>query len=193
MPQHNQLAVIHEAGKVSEILQRDYPEIADAYREGMTQNEIIERFGLESVHRSISAVRTGVCLALKGLLSPDERQQLFQEHMVAMGQAVRDARKGIHAMTSEELGQTMTPKQRKQLVRSAMLSRGVIPWDHITDPQTGLTEEQYLKKILRSKNRRTYEDIAREINDRFYEGEAVRNWKSIKNFVYVRRRKKARA
>lgn len=187
----SQRAIIANAHKVAEIIVENFAEIAEAYREGKTQEVILKEYQLDQLHGNIAVVRTAISLAIKELIPEDERMDLWARKNKRSGENVKRKKLGIHRLTSKQLANTMTPEERQRRNWLGMEARGAMPWDLKIDPKTKVTEEVLCLRLLRAGGR-TREKIAQILNERVHEGREVRNETSVYNFEYNRKKGRAK-
>jgi hypothetical protein len=111
-----QYLAITEALELAIQLQKDYPQIADMYREGKTRQEIsdelriLSQYGIKSENVAVRAV--GHALAgytkpnfphpFEGLMPGSELERLSREHIQTNGHEGRIAKKGVFSLTPEQ-------------------------------------------------------------------------------------------
>ncbi len=113
--QTEQIAAIRLAAITGSQIQRDNPEIADLYRSGKTQPEIVEelqvqvRYNINNIQVAISAVCFSLigfknnsidrCDPYSGLLSEKESDELCRQHRSSSGERIRDGGIGIFGLS----------------------------------------------------------------------------------------------
>ena len=110
-----QLVAIRRSGEVGKRLQEDFPEIADRYRNGMTQPEISLEYCIQELYDTTSrdVARIAISYALRGydfggisypglIEADEERRNIGLEHNRENGKAAYEMGKGIHGMTAEQ-------------------------------------------------------------------------------------------
>jgi len=122
-----QISAIRRTIRLGFTLQNDYPEVAELYKQGSTQREIVETLGLQSkydVSRSIIENAVGRAIGghsggfdvkpYDGLLPPEEREKLVRDHRQECGiksgalygalggKKLYEEKRGVHAFTREE-------------------------------------------------------------------------------------------
>ena len=142
-----QLFAIRRAAELGKRLQEDFPEIADRYRNGMTQPEISLEYCIQELYDTTSrdVALAAVHFALGGydfggisypglIEDPEERRNIGLEHNRESGKATYEMRKGVHGLTAEQQSENgrkngkaayemrkgihgMTPEQRSETSR----------------------------------------------------------------------------
>lgn len=111
-----QIAAITLAGRIGKRLQKDRPELAELYRSGKTQPEIVEilnikeEYEIKSSRIAISAVCFALigfmgnprCKAYSGLMDENELETLCREHRNANGEKMRDEKVGFFSLSEDE-------------------------------------------------------------------------------------------
>jgi len=111
-----QVAAITLAGRIGKQIQKDHPEIANLYKLGKTQPEIVETlsvnetYGVESSQIAISAVCFALigfggntrCEAYSGLINKSELETLCQEHRSVSGERMREGGIGLFSISEED-------------------------------------------------------------------------------------------
>lgn len=154
-----QVAAIKSARALSEDLIGSHPEIADLYRGGLSQPEIVARLGIDKMALTMRIARSAVVMAIQRLI-PDEgerrRLALIQrrrsvltaqqaqtpETRRAHGLDLHQRGLGLHGLSPEarsKIGTTVVrlrlgihasnTQERKEVARQAVIAGGRIPWD----------------------------------------------------------------
>ncbi len=114
-----QLAAIELSSKTAIRLASDHPEIADAYRSGMTRPEIVDGFSITGEYGVTETIAlNSVYLALRDLIPSEEREALAREHYLANSRV--NARIGglRGGPRSQQLGvgiHSQTPEERREI------------------------------------------------------------------------------
>ncbi len=181
-------------------LQQDSPQIADLYREGRSQYDIVGDLGIEAaytVSREVArnAVRNalGGCasedskMIYEGLLEEDEMRRISLEHRRNSSRRVAndtlERAVGIH-------GRDRETRVRDSI--NAVIKRGELPWKRSGDSigegkicEVGEMERAYQLSLLpnyrtSTGNRVSNVKVARQINLEYHEGRGVRNSQTVR-------------
>ncbi|PIR55357.1 hypothetical protein COU74_01430 [Candidatus Peregrinibacteria bacterium CG10_big_fil_rev_8_21_14_0_10_36_19] len=121
----SQIAAIQAAQRLAKQLIEERPEIANDYRSGLNQEEIVKKYGIDELAQTARVARTAVCEALKELLpDKDERAKLAETVTRRNGQECFEQGKGIHGMDTETR-RAISSKAAQALVRD---KKGMFAW-----------------------------------------------------------------
>ena len=192
-----QFSAIKRGIDFGRILVEEHPEIADFYREGISQEKIAEMLDLKSKYgNSNSVTRTGVIKSLSGHeggfgssefegLIPDseERSRLSLEHKVEQGFKTLREKTGVFGRTSE--------KRTEDAIKS-VISRGQTPWkkqgDHLgNEIYCAIDELDYAHHLAQQPEfqengkmkRNKVKQIAIELNKLYHQGESIRTSRKV--------------
>jgi len=111
----HRVSAIRKCIELGRTLQKDYPEIADLYRNGMFQGEISDQLGTAShygVSQKVAKNAVGYAITgsgemwdLKpygGLISEEERKNIAKQHKQRNNQILYEQHKGAHGRTLEQ-------------------------------------------------------------------------------------------
>ena len=193
-----QKAAIRLSLGLGRIVQIKFPEIADDYRRGMTQDEILEKYNIRQIFSltNINTARMVISSALRGydgrmsqvtnvapypglIADSAELVVLAKDHRVAGIIKQMDDQKGIHGQTGED---------HKRIGRLGAKAIGGNPF---TDEEEALVQELAADLTYRRKSRINAQKIAAQINASLHNGAEVRNARQIRK-VYCRMKKKLR-
>src|SRR3989344_4647842 len=185
-----QIGGIRLTREIGSRLQKDFPEIADDYRNGMTSPEIIQkykihlRYGItiqiakESVYCALYGNEGGFgTVPYKGLFSERERKRVSGEHAQiyhsAGGRKTLELRVGVHGRTAE---------QRKEDHKKIISVKGEVSWEDEIDTLFSLVQNpEYQFQQGPYKGRINTRLIAEKLNRTYY---------SIKSALYRLRKQK---
>ena len=149
--------IIEKGANLARKLQKDFPEIADAYREGRTHLQIVEDFDIVSKYdESLSVAKHAVYCAIRGysgnfgnfeglITDQNELERLCYEHHARCGRDMLKRKQGAFSLTLEErkklaskvgrknheLGigiHAQTTKELKRNSAKGAIARGCVPW-----------------------------------------------------------------
>lgn len=182
----SQKAAIKYSLEPGKVIQARFPEIADDYKCGMTQDEILEKYKIGEIFSlgNISTARMAVSNALRGydggmglvtdiaaypglIAGRVELANIAKDHRVAGIVKQLDQKKGIHGQTATE---------RRTVGRLGAIAIGGNPF---TDKEETLMEELAASPDYRHKSRINAGRIAEEINVQLHNGETVRTAKQV--------------
>ncbi|MBN2306769.1 hypothetical protein JXD20_02185 [Candidatus Peregrinibacteria bacterium] len=98
-----QLIAMQTAQRLADVIERDCPEIAQDYCDGLNQLEIVYKYHFEKLAPSIKIAREAVGLVLRSLISEEDRQELKRKLAVKNGEDTQKEGKGIFGLTAEQI------------------------------------------------------------------------------------------
>jgi hypothetical protein len=119
-----QIAAIQAAKRLAEQLIEEKPEIADDYRSGLNQGEIVKKYSIDEVAQTTRVARTAVCEALKELIDEEERAKLAETVARRNGEECFAQGKGVHGMDTEKR-RVISSRAAQALVRD---KKGMFAW-----------------------------------------------------------------
>lgn len=180
-------AVFIEIADLGQRLSDWFPEIAEDYRNGLSLNEIVDKYEVQKLTNFPNAAKSIVSFCIKILISDeDERAEIAHAHQVARGEGLRDRGEGIFSRTGEErsrfekekamrIPKNIRHKRAVAMGRGSTKAKGLKTWDELVDPETGMNEGDMalwltleMKRTKgRAKGNPDYERIHQEIERRF--------------------------
>ena len=105
--------------KIGERLVSEYPQIADDYKLGLTQNEIIDKYSLMDAFSlsSLKVAKRAIVYALNELLSEDELRELEKTHEICGGK--KGAQSPGSRIAFKQMLADLMPEQRSANARKA--------------------------------------------------------------------------
>ncbi|PIZ76355.1 hypothetical protein COY05_01470 [Candidatus Peregrinibacteria bacterium CG_4_10_14_0_2_um_filter_38_24] len=119
-----QIAAIQAAKRLAKQLIEEKPEIADDYRSGLNQGEIVKKYSIDEVAQTTRVARTAVCEALKELIDEEERAKLAKTVARRNGEECFAQGKGVHGMDAEKR-RVISSRAAQLLVRDKL---GMFAW-----------------------------------------------------------------
>lgn len=197
-----QLLAIRRSLEVGVQLQRDFPEVAEDYRGGMSISKIVDKYNLslkygiskkiatQSVHRALRGYKGGFLRldSYEGLIEESELEKLAREHW---------SRRGSEAGTIlYEKGLGIFSRTREQMIEdckkggliggrnaglASIISQGMIPWTPEEKEFAYVLSQNpdYQIKEGLNKGGRKVRLITEKINETYYDGKPVRSVRSI--------------
>ena len=104
-----QIAAMQIVDRLSKVILRDHPEVADEYRSGLSQKKIALKHSLHVDH-GIKIARMAIGKAIQKLLDEEERTKLKREREVDAGRHAVENSLGAHGLSPErkrEIGERL--------------------------------------------------------------------------------------
>ena len=175
-----QITAIKRGVGLGRTLQKDYPEIADLYRQGYTLQKIVEKLDIKShynvsnnvacsgVHRAITGYHSNPKDGFyDGLMDDNERESISRKHIqkngVKVGYMFLKERKGLFGITPKQLaeaGRKGGHKAGTKLYREKRGIHGRTPEQHREDSKKGARKGGLKSAIARGFVLWTEEELA---------------------------------
>ena len=172
-----QIGAIRHSVRIGSLLVNDHPEIAELYRDGMTQPGIAESLDVKGKYGASDEVaRSSIYHAITGhaggfstepydglIQDLDERATLEHEHYAENGRKLAAEGKGIHGQT---------PEQKSEYGRIGALAQGRTLWEKEETEYAHLLslEPEYQHQKGPHKGKGDYKTIAQVLNEDYHNG-----------------------
>ncbi len=192
--------------KIGKQIKQDFPQIADAYREGLVHEEIVGQFGIcKRYGLPLSMAKSAVATAIRGfpgnkLINPyvgliensEERARIAKEHVansMTLEQRVELGRRMQKSRSKDSLQKTgrecyekgvgihgLSSVEKAQAARLSCISQGRTPWE----------PAEYRFACLASRlSEYSVAKIATELNEFFHDGEEIRSPDSVTSKLII--------
>lgn len=179
-------------------LQIDHPEIAEMYRDGLSRRSIADRLNVGdeysvttttaemSVHYALTGYDGNYDLhesSFKGIIPDDERGEIAKKHRKdaasSIGSYCVEHGVGIHGMTQEQRDEMLI----RRGIKPAVLGEQEFIFESSSNP------DYFHDETHNSRGKPSYQKIADATNQKFHNGESVRNKGYVANIIQRERKK----
>ncbi len=209
--------VLALVAKIGKQIKEELPGIAEAYRQGSIQEEIVREFNIcNRYNTSLSIAKSAVATAIRGfpgnrqtepyvglIKDPEERAQIAKEHVangmtleqrVELGRRMRESRSldslkktGQESYNNRVGIHALTSNEKADAARLSCISQGKTPWEPAESRFAYLASQLPEYQISSSKANSTL--IAQELNELFHEGKEVRSGNTVSRKLIDERHK----